>query len=173
MRELLAGRLSSWKAIATYLDCSVRTVRRWERAEGLPVHRHVHQKLGRVFALKTEVDAWRETRARRPDQISRSAATHPTASVCSIAVLLMQIHRMERWIQAQKSLELRPQQGLLQLALLQRWLRIYCEDRPKAQALQIKARPQQTRREAELKIHLRQRRSTQRKNLILETERLL
>ena len=87
MRELPTGRLSSWKAIATYLDCSVRTVRRWERAEGLPVHRHVHQKLGRVFALKTEIDAWRDTRARRPDQISRSASTPPTASVRSIAVL--------------------------------------------------------------------------------------
>jgi uncharacterized protein YjcR len=63
MTEMPAGRLGSWKAIATYLDCSVRTVRRWERAEGLPVHRHVHQKLGRVFALKAEVDAWRDSRA--------------------------------------------------------------------------------------------------------------
>jgi hypothetical protein len=50
MTEMPTGRLGSWTAIATYLDCSVRTVRRWERAEGLPVHRHVHQKLGRVFA---------------------------------------------------------------------------------------------------------------------------
>ena len=81
------GRLSSWKAIATYLDCSVRTVRRWERAEGLPVHRHVHQKLGRVFALKLEIDSWRRTRARGPDQISRSASTPPNASLRSIAVL--------------------------------------------------------------------------------------
>ena len=87
MRELPAGRLSSWKAIATYLECSVRTVRRWERTEGLPVHRHVHQKLGRVFALETEIDAWRETRARRPEHISPSASTLPPASVRSIAVL--------------------------------------------------------------------------------------
>ncbi len=87
MTEMPAGRLGSWKAIATYLDCSVRTVRRWERAEGLPVHRHVHQKLGRVFALKAEVDAWRDSRARRPNQISCSASTPQTASVRSIAVL--------------------------------------------------------------------------------------
>ena len=51
------------------------------------MHRHVHQKLGRVFALKTEVDAWRQTRARSPDQNSRSASTPPTASARSIAVL--------------------------------------------------------------------------------------
>lgn len=51
------------------------------------MHRHVHQKLGRVFALKAEVDAWRDTRARRADQISSSASTSPTASVRSIAVL--------------------------------------------------------------------------------------
>ena len=87
MREPMTHRLSSWKAIATYLDCSVRTVRRWERTEGLPVHRHVHQKLGRVFALRTEIDAWRQTRARSPGPNSRTASTPPTASARSIAVL--------------------------------------------------------------------------------------
>jgi TolB-like protein len=84
MRELPTGRLSSWKAIATYLDCSVRTVRRWERSEGLPVHRHMHQKLGRVFALITEIDSWQKTRARGPDQNPRSASN---PAVRSIAVL--------------------------------------------------------------------------------------
>ena len=87
MREPPTGRLSSWKAIATYLDCSVRTVRRWERAEGLPVHRHVHQKLSRVFALKTEIDAWQKTRARGPDPDSLPASIPPTAAARSIAVL--------------------------------------------------------------------------------------
>jgi TolB-like protein/lipoprotein NlpI len=51
------------------------------------VHRHVHHKLGRVFALKTEIDAWRQTRARNPDPTSRPASTPPTASARSIAVL--------------------------------------------------------------------------------------
>ena len=86
MREPRTDRLSSWKAIATYLNCSVRTVRRWERTEGLPVHRHVHQKLGRVFALRTEVDAWRQTRALNPEPCSGSAST-PTPPAQSIAVL--------------------------------------------------------------------------------------
>lgn len=34
--------LDSWKEIATYLDKAVRTVQRWEKQEGLPVHRQSH-----------------------------------------------------------------------------------------------------------------------------------
>src|SRR5437867_9654696 len=39
-----ADRLDSWKEIAAYLRRSPRTVQRWERQEGLPVHRLVHDK---------------------------------------------------------------------------------------------------------------------------------
>ena len=87
MRGPPTDRLSSWKAIAAYLDRSVRTVRRWERAEGLPVHRHLHQKLGRVFALATELDTWRQTRARSPDPTPRPVLTPLQASARTIAVL--------------------------------------------------------------------------------------
>ncbi len=51
-------RLESWKEIAAYLRREVRTVQRWEKKEGLPVHRHVHDKLGSVYAFKPELDAW-------------------------------------------------------------------------------------------------------------------
>ncbi len=51
-------RLESWKEIAAYLRREVRTVQRWEKREGLPVHRHVHDKLGSVYAFKSELDAW-------------------------------------------------------------------------------------------------------------------
>jgi TolB-like protein len=50
-------RLNSWKEIAAYLKCSVRTVRRWQE-EGLPVHRHAHKKRACVYAYKPELDAW-------------------------------------------------------------------------------------------------------------------
>jgi hypothetical protein len=43
-------RLDSWKKIASYLKRDVSTVQRWERREGMPVHRHLHDKLGSVFA---------------------------------------------------------------------------------------------------------------------------
>ncbi len=36
--------LDSWKKIAAYLDREVRTVQRWEKKEGLPVHRQIHER---------------------------------------------------------------------------------------------------------------------------------
>ena len=51
-------RLDSWKEIAAYLKRDVRTVQRWERNEGLPVHRKQHGALGSVFAFAHELDAW-------------------------------------------------------------------------------------------------------------------
>jgi Tol biopolymer transport system component len=56
-------RLESWKEIAAYLGRDVTTVRRWERHEGLPVHRLLHRKLGSVYAYTAELDAWRNERA--------------------------------------------------------------------------------------------------------------
>jgi Tol biopolymer transport system component len=56
------GRLDSWKDIAAYLNRSVRTVRRWEEQQMLPVHRVGHQKGGSVYAYTTELDAWWESR---------------------------------------------------------------------------------------------------------------
>jgi DNA-binding transcriptional regulator YiaG len=35
-------RLDSWKEIAAYLNRDVTTVQRWEKREGMPVHRHLH-----------------------------------------------------------------------------------------------------------------------------------
>ena len=51
-------RLDSWKEIAAYLKRDVSTVQRWEKKEGLPVHRLPHDKLGSVFAFKPELDQW-------------------------------------------------------------------------------------------------------------------
>lgn len=56
-------RLESWKEVALYLNRSVRTVRRWEEKENLPVHRLHHDKRGSVYAYRWELDEWRESRA--------------------------------------------------------------------------------------------------------------
>ena len=61
--SLTGERLDSWKEIATYLKRSVRTVHRWEKEEGLPVHRQLHKDLGSVFAYKSELDAWSSARS--------------------------------------------------------------------------------------------------------------
>jgi tetratricopeptide (TPR) repeat protein len=52
------GRLDSWKEIAAYLRRSVRSARRWEKEEGLPVHRHLHSKRDSVYAFRAELDEW-------------------------------------------------------------------------------------------------------------------
>jgi len=70
-----AERLDSWKQIAAYLNRSVRTVRRWEREEGLPVHRHMHRALGSVFALRPEIDAWRQSLTRAPEPAAPADAS--------------------------------------------------------------------------------------------------
>ena len=51
-------RLESWKEIAAYLRRDVTTVQRWEKREGMPVHRHQHDKLGSVYAFRSDLDAW-------------------------------------------------------------------------------------------------------------------
>ena len=55
-------RLDSWKEIAAYLKRDVTTAQRWEKREGMPVHRHLHQKMGSVYAFKTDLDAWARSR---------------------------------------------------------------------------------------------------------------
>ena len=58
-------RLESWKSIANYCKRGVRTVRRWEQSEGLPIHRLQHDKAATVYAYKSELDAW--WASRRPE----------------------------------------------------------------------------------------------------------
>jgi hypothetical protein len=51
-------RLSSWKEIATYLGREVRTVIRWEKERGLPIHRVPGGQGRSVFAYTDELDRW-------------------------------------------------------------------------------------------------------------------
>jgi TolB-like protein/Flp pilus assembly protein TadD len=53
-----SDHLDSWKEIAAYLKRDVRTLQRWEKRENLPVHRHRHDRLGSVYAYKSELGAW-------------------------------------------------------------------------------------------------------------------
>ena len=50
--------LVSWKEIAAFLDRAERTVKRWERERGLPVHRVPGGERGGVFAFPEELKAW-------------------------------------------------------------------------------------------------------------------
>ena len=55
--QLLPHVLSSWKEIASFLGKGVRTVQRWEKCIGLPVHRP-GGNCGVVLAYPAEIDAW-------------------------------------------------------------------------------------------------------------------
>jgi Tol biopolymer transport system component len=74
------GRLDSWKEIAAYLGRGVRTVQRWEREEGLPVHRLAHAERGSVFADPAELTKWWQSRQAAPVEkppIASAAITAP------------------------------------------------------------------------------------------------
>lgn len=77
-------RLGSWKEIAAYLKSGVRTVQRWERLEELPVNRHVHKKLGSVYAYKSEIAAWEAQRR----------MVHPSPTVSGQGTGTQQIHQI-------------------------------------------------------------------------------
>jgi Tol biopolymer transport system component len=76
-------RLDSWKAIAAYLKRDVSTVQRWERREGMPVHRHLHDKQGSVYAYRSDLDAWWERRRTglKGEEVSSKEAVAEAASV--------------------------------------------------------------------------------------------
>lgn len=83
-------RLGSWKAIAAYVKRDVTTVQRWERREGMPVHRHLHDKRGSVYAFRSELDAWLRGRTFRDEPesstIARSRWGMLTVALAALAV---------------------------------------------------------------------------------------
>lgn len=85
------GRLDSWKEIARYLQRDVTTVRRWEKREGLPVHRHLHDKLGTVYAYDKEIDAWwagRRSRLTEPEVAPSTRREQVAWSVTAMLALI-------------------------------------------------------------------------------------
>jgi Tfp pilus assembly protein PilF len=77
-------RLESWKEIAAHFGRRVRTVQRWEKEEGLPVHRHAHRSRGTISAVPEELDTWWASRTESPDGGPgklRSSASLPSSPV--------------------------------------------------------------------------------------------
>ena len=76
-------RLDSWKEIAAYLNRDVTTVQRWEKRESMPVHRHLHDRMGSVYASRVELDAWARGRKLRAVEENGNDApsAHPPVAV--------------------------------------------------------------------------------------------
>lgn len=90
------ARLESWKSVAVYLKRDISTVQRWEKREAMPVHRHLHDKIGSVYAYPSELDCWWQGRTRRtePEQprpalSPGTAASWKRAAKAAIAALAL------------------------------------------------------------------------------------
>jgi transposase len=57
--------LNSWKEIANYLNCGVRTVQRWEEQYKLPVRRPAGNGRSSVVAFKSEIDRWLRSESKK------------------------------------------------------------------------------------------------------------
>lgn len=79
-------RLESWKAIATFLNRDVRTVMRWEKSEGLPVHRQRHLSRSSVYAFPHELDAWRSNRRAEPAAVPPQHRLRPFVVAATLAI---------------------------------------------------------------------------------------
>jgi len=78
-------RLDSWKEIAAYLKRDVTTVQRWEKREGMPVHRHLHDRMGSVYAYSSELDAWVQSRkSRLEEEEELRAAERPAEGMVDV-----------------------------------------------------------------------------------------
>jgi tetratricopeptide (TPR) repeat protein len=58
-------RLDGWKRIAAFLNRDVRTVRRWEKNQDLPVHRLMHNTGATVYAYQNELQEWLANRDKK------------------------------------------------------------------------------------------------------------
>ncbi|MGB7602346.1 MAG: hypothetical protein WBM24_18725 [Candidatus Sulfotelmatobacter sp.] len=81
-------RLDSWKEIAAYLNRDVTTVQRWEKREGMPVHRHLHNRMGSVYAFPAELDTWARSRNILATQANGNEAppnNHPASPLSALS----------------------------------------------------------------------------------------
>src|SRR2546423_11764618 len=86
--------LGSWKEIAAYLKRDERTVRRWEK-QGLPVHRHSHNRQASVYAFRSELETWwRRDRAVVEAEVAKKQrrAWWIVLAAFALPLLLLAIH---------------------------------------------------------------------------------
>jgi len=106
-------RLDSWKEIAAYFNRDATTVQRWEKREGMPVHRHVHDRSGSVYAFPEELAAWLQSRKSRLEEeekepVAQTPVDTPTGDEVDRRMPAFS-PRIRRWIAAS---------GVILLALL-------------------------------------------------------
>ncbi|HOW86208.1 MAG TPA: tetratricopeptide repeat protein [Candidatus Aminicenantes bacterium] len=112
--------LDSWKAVASYLNHSIRTCQRLEREAGLPIHRVDDTPKARIYATTEELDQWlSKTRHQHPRSARRKLLTR-AAVVAGHAVLLTMVLVVLRtgWLKRGAGAPARPSISLAVLPLL-------------------------------------------------------
>jgi tetratricopeptide (TPR) repeat protein len=88
-------RLESWKEISGFFGRDEKTVRRWEKDLGLPVHRLPGVSKGRVYAFAQELSEWstkpRTLRAEGASESDPELAVSPVAPITTPEILPLQV----------------------------------------------------------------------------------
>jgi Tol biopolymer transport system component len=87
MAENGIERLESWKEIASFIGRDQRTAMRWAKEQGMPVRRDPASKRGRVFAYRSELAKWADSRSAvwaGPSSISNTTETDAAREVSAI-----------------------------------------------------------------------------------------
>lgn len=88
LREPVGTRLETWKQIAGFFGKEVRTVQRWEKTLGLPVHRYRNAKQDSVYAFEHQLQTWLEARRQvaRPQPADDTIIEEPESKPVSAPV---------------------------------------------------------------------------------------
>jgi tetratricopeptide (TPR) repeat protein len=81
-------RLNSWKAIGAFFERDERTVKRWERQRGLPVHRIPGAGRSSVYAYTSELTEWLKTTEALSELSTSDEEAHADAVVPEIPAVL-------------------------------------------------------------------------------------
>jgi Tfp pilus assembly protein PilF len=81
-------RLNSWKSIGAYFERDERTVKRWERQRGLPVHRIPGAGRSSVYAYTSELTEWLKTTDALSDPSISDEEAHVEAAVAEVPAVL-------------------------------------------------------------------------------------
>ncbi len=98
-RRPASSQLNGWKEIAAFFGKGVRTVQRWEREMALPVHRLPGPRSDIVYALPSELRAWRleqETHNGEDRKLDDGSAPSPAASAGEVAHSALAVSRRSR-----------------------------------------------------------------------------
>jgi hypothetical protein len=85
--------LQSWKEIATYLGCGVRTVQRYELNLRLPVRRVAGKRRSSVLALKGDLDSWLRNSPISSAELAKADHLTRTSNKVSRASIALDAHQ--------------------------------------------------------------------------------